>query len=154
MIKGVGPDAEIIQNAKGGRQSKSIGRFDLIDPDLLELKLPRIADPIVRRMKGVITSREMMSQFFNNYDTLTVKDALIEVSKVLQYGAERYSRNNWRLIPFEDHINHALIHLYAHKQGDTQDDHLEHALTRVMMAVATEGDTPYNFLEQEVPVEE
>ena len=140
----VGPDAEIVTNTLGGKQSKVIGRLDLVDPELLRLFLPPIADPLIRRMEGHITNKDMMIQFFNLYNTKFNKDALIEVSRVLEYGARRYSRNNWRLIPFEDHLNHALIHLYAYKLGDTQDDHLEHALTRVMMAVAT-GEEPYDF---------
>jgi len=62
--------------------------------------------------------------------------AMLELARVLAYGAEKYDRDNWRLIDEESHINHALTHLFAYLGGDTQDDHLEHALCRLMMAEA------------------
>ena len=61
---------------------------------------------------------------------------LLAIAKVLKEGAEKYEPNNWRLIPEEEHINHALIHLLAAALGDTQDDHIEHALCRIMMSIA------------------
>jgi hypothetical protein len=58
------------------------------------------------------------------------------LAEVTQYGAERYARDNWRLIEEESHINHALIHIFAYQAGNTQDDHLEHAFCRLMFALA------------------
>lgn len=63
--------------------------------------------------------------------------AMFALAKVLAEGAERYERDNWRKVDCEEHINHALQHIYAHMAGDTQDEHLEHAFCRLMMAVAT-----------------
>jgi hypothetical protein len=37
--------------------------------------------------------------------------AFLEVGKVLKVGAERYAPDNWRLIPSESHLDHALIHV-------------------------------------------
>lgn len=62
--------------------------------------------------------------------------AIFEMTKVLKKGAEKYGEENWRQIPVRDHLNHLLIHVYAYLAGDTQDDHLSHALCRAMMAVA------------------
>ena len=76
---------------------------------------------------------------------------IISIAKVLQYGATQgnngqgYPKNNWRLIPQEEHINHALIHIIAHLAGDTQDDHLDHALCRLMMAYATEPSEKFAY---------
>jgi len=61
--------------------------------------------------------------------------ALLHVGGVFAHGASKYARGNWRLIPVEDHINHVLVHLMAHLAGDEQDDHLGHALCRMLMAV-------------------
>jgi len=58
------------------------------------------------------------------------------LAKVLAQGAEKYARDNWRLIDVEGHLNHALVHINAFLAGDVQDDHLEHALCRLHMAVA------------------
>ena len=96
-IEGVGPETAITTNEKGGKQSDTPYRFDLIDAK-----------------------------------------AMFRLAQVMAYGAKRYAPNNWRLITKEDHINHALQHLYAYLAGDKQDDHLGHALARIMMAVALE----------------
>lgn len=72
---------------------------------------------------------------------------VITIAKVLKEGAERYEANNWRLIPQEEHINHALIHLIAHISGDTQDNHTDHALCRLMMSLATKKSDNFNYTE-------
>lgn len=70
-------------------------------------------------------------------------EAMFAMSRVLKTGAEKYetepkppNKENWRQISEREHINHALAHLFAYLAGDTQDDHLEHALCRVAFAVA------------------
>lgn len=97
MINGVGPDMPIIINDKGGKQSKSEYRFDLVDTK-----------------------------------------AIFGMCHVLNNGAIKYGDNNWRKIPTQEHINHALIHLYAYLAGDRQDEHLTHAMCRVMFAIGAE----------------
>lgn len=64
--------------------------------------------------------------------------AMFEMCRVLQKGAEKYGEDNWKNISIRDHLNHLLIHVYAYLAGDTQDDHLSHALCRAMMAVAVD----------------
>jgi len=64
-------------------------------------------------------------------------DALFALAQVLQYGASRYERDNWRKIPAEEHFNHMMIHALAWLKGDTQDDHLGHMFCRAMMMYAT-----------------
>lgn len=61
--------------------------------------------------------------------------ALFEVARVLHQGGSKYGRDNWRQISTEDHINHALMHIYGDLGGDSQDEHLIHAATRVLMAL-------------------
>jgi hypothetical protein len=64
--------------------------------------------------------------------------ATLAVAKVLAEGAAKYGDNNWRKIPTGDHLNHAMIHVLAFLAGDTQDDHLQHAACRLLMALETE----------------
>lgn len=66
-------------------------------------------------------------------------DALLAIARVLQEGAEKYERDNWRKIPAEEHFNHMIIHALAWLKGDEQDDHLGHMLARAMMMYATGG---------------
>ena len=93
------PEAEVIENENGGKQSKAQYAFHLIDTE-----------------------------------------AILRLAEVLQHGASRYARDNWRKIPAEEHFNHALIHWYAFLQGDQTDDHLGHFFCRAMMAFATAND--------------
>lgn len=71
---------------------------------------------------------------------LTDPIAMFKLAEVLAQGAAKYERDNWRLIDTEDHVNHALQHIYAYMANDDQDSHLEHAFCRLMMAVATQED--------------
>lgn len=93
-IKGVSPDAPVITNEKGAKQSDSPYRLDLVDPK-----------------------------------------ALLAIGAVLKEGAAKYGEENWRGIDLNDHINHALVHIYAYLAGDTSDDHIEHAATRMIFAL-------------------
>jgi hypothetical protein len=68
---------------------------------------------------------------------------LIRMGKILDSGAVKYGENNWKNIPTQDHLNHALVHIYGFLDGNTDDDHLGHALTRVMFALSMELNVPY-----------
>ena len=72
---------------------------------------------------------------------LETPKALLHVGSVFDYGAKKYARGNWKKIEAEAHINHVLVHLYAHLAGDRQDDHLGHALCRMLMAMETDIET-------------
>jgi hypothetical protein len=66
--------------------------------------------------------------------------AMFALSAVMHEGAQKYTRDNWRKIPAEDHVNHALMHMFAWLAGDKQDKHLSHAFCRLMMAIAVEKE--------------
>lgn len=96
-IFGVEPDAPVVTNKNGGKQSKTPYGFHLL--------------PI---------------------------SALFDAAKVAKEGADKYgetfSQRNYTKIDTEDHLNHALQHIYAFLAGDKQDDHLGHAIVRLMFA--------------------
>ena len=87
--------------------------------------------PIVANDKGGKQSKVEYAFHLCDYD------ALFALAEVLQYGAGRYERDNWRKIPAEEHSNHMLIHALAYLKGDKQDDHLGHMFCRAMMMYAT-----------------
>lgn len=64
--------------------------------------------------------------------------AVFATAEVAKYGAEKYKETlqerNYKKIPVEEHINHAIQHLYAYLAGDSSDDHLSHAILRAMFA--------------------
>lgn len=67
--------------------------------------------------------------------------AVFAAAEVCAYGAKKYGESldnrNYIKIPTEEHINHAIAHLYAYLSGDVQDDHLGHAIVRCMFAYDT-----------------
>lgn len=75
------------------------------------------------------------------FDLIDAK-AMFEMAKVLDHGARKYGENNWRLISVEDHLNHALMHIFAYLAGDETDEHLSHILCRATFAlgVSLQGD--------------
>ena len=157
VIDGVGKDAEMVTNDKGGKQSKTPMALHLVDPQFLKDWVGFLnfneydPDNIPTAILQIAVFMETLDKT-NIFRAITTieKDltkALIRIAKVLQYGADRYEANNWRLIPQESHINHALIHLVAHLMGDKQDDHLDHALCRLMMAYATKISANFSYTE-------
>jgi len=62
-----------------------------------------------------------------------------EIQKVMEAGKIKYPDDRWKGQSVEEHIKHALNHLKARKlTGIASEDHLAHAFTRLMMAVAIE----------------
>ena len=155
VIDGIGRDAKVITNQFGGKQSESPVAMHLIDPDFLDdwFNCGEIEDFVIYDIADFMRTGnkiKLLNAVFDlNYE-MTGDDgegiqALISIAKVLKYGASKYTPNNWRLIPQEENLNHALIHYLAYKMGDTQDDHLEHCLCRLMMAYATECSEGFNY---------
>lgn len=156
ILDGVGKDAEIVTNSLGGKQSKAPMAMHLIDPDFLDFwfnPLPEAEFPAIRYISDFMKTGNKMDLIHAIYECqielsgeAIYEDRALEViAKVLQEGAEKYSPNNWRLIPQEDHINHALIHYLANTLGDNQDDHLQHCMCRLMMAYATSPSKDFNY---------
>ena len=96
-ISGIEPDAPVITNEYGGKQSKTPYGFHLLPAS-----------------------------------------ALFDAARVAKYGADKYGETfdnrNYVKIDTTEHLNHALQHIYAFLAGDAQDDHLGHAIVRLMFA--------------------
>lgn len=166
-LKGVGADAEIETNANGGMQSKTEYSMHLIDPKFLREFSVRARETfavdgvekysIVCAMEEIAeymekeTDKEwhLMSAVFCLANPINLSPLAI-MGEVLKEGAEKYAPNNWRKIPEEEHLNHALIHLVAAYNEDKTDNHLAHAVTRLMMAFGTNISEDFSYTECKV----
>lgn len=159
IINGVGKDAEIVTNEKGGKQSKSPMAMHLVDPMFLKKwfnkiqptesrdeVIEAITDYMILGCEEALTRAILEVYCLKQHIAIPDKNgAIVEIAKVLQEGATKYEANNWRLIPQEEHINHALIHYQAYLMGDTQDEHLAHCMCRLMMAFATKKSKGFDY---------
>lgn len=157
VIDGVGKDAEITVNEKGGKQSVTGYAMELLDPDFLcewfkgDNFIDLITDYMAYGYKSSLISAIYELNLVNANDDY---DAILRIAKVLKFGADKYKPNNWRLIPAESHLRHALIHYIAYKLGDNQDDHLDHCLCRLMMCYATNESEGFNYTSYQKPPED
>jgi hypothetical protein len=67
-----------------------------------------------------------------------VEDALLAIAEVMRTGARKL-HEHWRTFSTEHHLEHARAHLQAFDAGDRSEDHLAHAPTRLLMALATKA---------------
>jgi hypothetical protein len=81
-------------------------------------------------------------------------EALVEVARVLGYGAEKYEAHNWRLgVPWLRYVSAALRHIFAWLGGEDNDketgfNHLAHAACCLLFVLTyqlnkTPGDNRY-----------
>lgn len=147
VIEGIGKDVKTVVNTKGGKQSYSPFAFHLLDPEFLKDFFTD--DKFIERITLYMRSREKyylrQAIIEISQENSYVLDGIFEIAKVLKEGAEKYQTNNWRLVPAEQHVNHAITHYLAHKAGDTQDSHLTHCICRLMMAYATEESQGFDY---------
>jgi hypothetical protein len=72
--------------------------------------------------------------------TLIPPLALLRCGEVVKKGAEAYGKNNWRRITRNEHLAHALEHIYNLLAGieDPLEDELAHATVRLLMSMETQ----------------
>lgn len=61
--------------------------------------------------------------------------AVHALAAVVFKGEEKYDRYNWKKCPVEEHLNHALGHIYGYLlDAPNTEEELSHALCRMAMA--------------------
>lgn len=65
---------------------------------------------------------------------LVPPDAMLAVAKAMSEGAAKYGDENWRGLPIDNIVNHAVRHVFLWMSGDRSEDHLGHAAAGMLMA--------------------
>jgi len=73
----------------------------------------------------------------NTTEDLWPYQVVDEIQKVMEQG-ERDGKRDWDKKPMDYHVDRALAHINGYTTGKTNEDHLAHAFTRLMMAMAIE----------------
>lgn len=100
--------------------------------DEFEVSLVEACEEIIANDMG-----GMNSKISGRYDLLPAY-AIACIAGVMEEGAMKYAPDNWRKVSFEDHLNHAMRHIFCflNQQGNRdKKEHITHALTRLAMAV-------------------
>lgn len=74
---------------------------------------------------------------------LIPRTALRRLALTMTEGARKYGQENWRLSLNDptfaaDALNHAIEHLFAYANRDTDEDHLAHALANICFVIEHE----------------
>jgi len=75
--------------------------------------------------------------------TLLPWDAVEEIVKVLEFGAAKYARDNWKHVAADRYVKAAFRHLVAYSQGEANDQesglpHLAHLGCCVLFLLSLE----------------
>jgi hypothetical protein len=73
------------------------------------------------------------------FDLIPAK-GLMAVAEAMAKGAERYGDRNWRGLPSEEMVNHAMRHLVLWMAGDRTENHAAHAAANCLMLIELERD--------------
>lgn len=57
------------------------------------------------------------------------------LAQCLGFGRRKYGFENWKNIPFEDNLNHAMNHIVEWRMGDRSEPHLVNAMARLTFAL-------------------
>ena len=83
-----------------------------------------------------VTNEQGGKQAFTEADFSQVPPfALRLLAQCCGFGARKYGSGNWKKIPIESQIAHALNHLNEFRLGDRSEPHLVNAAVRVMFAL-------------------
>ena len=61
--------------------------------------------------------------------------ALLHMAAIMCEGAKTHGEDNWKNGQVRDHLNKALVHIFAYLAEDRSDDHIGHAAWRMMAAL-------------------
>lgn len=83
-----------------------------------------------------ITNEQGAKQSFIAADYECIPPVVLRLlAQCLGFGRRKYGFENWKGIPFEDNLNHAMNHIVEWRMGDRSEPHLVNAMARLTFAL-------------------
>lgn len=80
---------------------------------------------------------------FSQQNYKTIMDAILEVAKHFEDGANKYAERNWEQgIPLHCYIDSAVRHYFKYRRGDTDEPHDRAFLWNLLCALWTQEHKP------------
>ena len=106
-------------------RQQQLGETDWHKPEDNMTKL----DEVLKRFDSGATRSEIGERF-----SLLPWDSLMAAARVMAQGEKVHGSNNWRKgFPIAAGIDHVIRHLALYMEGDTEEDHLSHAVAGLLM---------------------
>lgn len=120
-------EAEKLNPRSPGVVAKELFEFNKTIPSLLGNDL----DGEVKEMKESGAVQNYVEEAFE----LVPYPTISAIASTMKEGMEKYGYRNYMGIPKEEHVGRAIRHMYKYLSGDTSEEHLAHAITRLGFAV-------------------
>lgn len=106
----------------------------IVAKDVYGLKVDE-AESLAKFITNSLYPPEEQEEVIELQADLLPANALLEVVNVLTTGKERYPDDKWKTQTIQQHLSHALLHIFKYFQGDKTEPHLSHAATRLLFAL-------------------
>lgn len=138
------------EKSKGATAEKALAEWLGLEVLYEEVKQRKDGDTITNERGG---KQSFVSARFDCIPPVTLR----LLAQCLGFGARKYGKDNWRNIPQEDNLSHALNHINEWRAGDRSEPHLVNAMARLCFALTQaveskeQGERYFHPDESEVP---
>jgi hypothetical protein len=108
-----------------------------LDKEMGKIKAGRATVMMPTLKEGeTITNSAGAKQSFIAADYECIPPVVLRLlAQCLGFGRRKYGFENWKNIPFEDNLNHAMNHIVEWRMGDRSEPHLVNAMARLTFAL-------------------
>lgn len=117
-----------------------------VDPSTVRTGIPIVGQTVTNEQGG---KQSFIDARFDCIPPIVLR----LLAQCLGFGARKYGKENWKKIPFEDNIAHALNHLNEWNVGDRSEPHLVNAMARISFALwqaVDSGQQPDTYIHPEM----
>lgn len=102
-------------------------------PDLKNMQVHELKSELGERME--VKASGAAQNYVEEAFELVPYPVIGAIASTMKEGLEKYGYQNYYGIPMEEHMGRAIRHMFKHLSGDTSENHLGHAITRLGFAI-------------------